>query len=240
MKKVGKILCVMLLIVLLAAAGCGLYISDYYRSDGKALSAMASNDVVSVETADGITVISPALPEAGFIFYPGGKVEYTAYAPLMQSLAREGILCVLVEMPGNLAVLDMNAAEGIPERFPEIDRWYIGGHSLGGSIAASYAAEHTEDYEGLILLAAYSTADLTDSGLKVLLVRGDQDGVLNLEKYENSLSNLPEDSFEWVVYGGNHAGFGSYGHQDGDGGAAISAEEQISQTVQAILDLMRT
>ena len=120
MKKVGKILCVMLLIVLLAAAGCSLYISDYYRSDGNALSAMASNDVVGVETADGITVISPALPEAGFIFYPGGKVEYTAYAPLMQALAREGILCVLVEMPGNLAVLDMNAAEGIPERFPDL------------------------------------------------------------------------------------------------------------------------
>lgn len=238
MKKGRKILCSLLILVLLAAVGCGVYICDYHRADDAAMAAMASDETVTVESDNGMTVFSPALPEAGLIFYPGGKVEYTAYAPLMKALAQEGLLCVLVEMPGNLAVLDVNAAEDIPDRYPGIGTWYIGGHSLGGSMAASYVSEHRQDYDGLILLAAYSTADLKDSGLSVLLVRGDRDGVLNLTKYEDSLSNLPHGTCEWIIYGGNHAQFGSYGHQEGDGDAAISAGEQIAQTVQAVLGLM--
>ena len=82
--------------------------------------------------------------KCGFIFYPGGKVEYTAYAPLM---------CVLLKMPLNLAVLDVNAADSVFDMFPEISSWYIGGHSLGGSMAASYALENTDKLEGLVLLA---------------------------------------------------------------------------------------
>ena len=240
MKKGRKFLVCMLLIVLLCSLGCGIYIHDYYHADETATAAMVSDECISVQTADGITVFSPALPEAGFIFYPGGKVEYSAYAPLMLALARENILCVLVEMPGNLAVLDVNAAEDIPGMFPEIDRWYIGGHSLGGSMAASFAAKYHRDYEGLILLAAYSTADLTDTDLNVLLLRCDRDGVLNMEKYDKYLPNLPESTLELVIPGGNHAQFGSYGQQEGDGTATISAEEQITQTVQAILELINT
>ena len=105
-------------------------------------------------------------------------MEHTAYAPLMKELAEKDILCVLVKMPFHLAVFDINAADGIREQFPEIKSWYIGGHSLGGSMAASYVSKHTEDFEGLVLLAAYSTEDLSDSGLKVLSVYGSEDGVL--------------------------------------------------------------
>ena len=107
------------------------------------------------------------------------KVENTAYAPLLHDLAEDGILCVLVKMPCNLAVLDRNAADSIPERFSEVTDWYIGGHSLGGAMAASYAAKHTDELDGLVLLAAYSTADLTDSGLRVYAAYGSEDGVLN-------------------------------------------------------------
>jgi len=238
MKKVAKIICILLAGILLCGAGCGIYLSDYYRAAPEAAAAMESDPMVQVQTGEGRIVFSPAEPEAGFLFYPGGKVEYTAYAPLMRALAENGILCVLLEMPGNLAVLDMDAAEGIPEQFPSIRNWYIGGHSLGGSMAAAYVSEHSDDFEGLILLAAYSTADLSDTGLKVLLLRGDQDGVLNLEKYEKNLKNLPEYSFECVISGGNHASFGSYGHQEGDGTPGISPEEQIRQTVQEILTVM--
>ncbi|MBQ3601265.1 MAG: alpha/beta hydrolase, partial [Lachnospiraceae bacterium] len=112
------------------------------------------------------------------MFYPGGKVEYTAYLPLMNSLAEEGILCVLLKMPFNLAVLDMNAADGIQEQFPEIENWYIGGHSLGGAMAASYLETHANDYQGLILLGSYSTADLSTTELEVLSIYGSEDTVL--------------------------------------------------------------
>lgn len=93
-------------------------------------------------------------PTAGFIFYPGGKVEHTAYAPLMKRLSDAGVLCVLTEMPFNLAALDMNAAEGIVKAYPQVDRCHIGGHSLGGSLAASYAADHADELAGVVLLAA--------------------------------------------------------------------------------------
>ena len=161
-------------------------------------------------------------------------MENTAYAPLLHKLADEGILCVLVKMPCNLAVLDTNAADGIPEEFPEVDSWYIGGHSLGGAIAASYAAKHVDELDGLILLAAYSTADLTDSGLQVFSAYGSEDGVLNRGKYETNRANLPADTVEMLINGGCHAGFGSYGPQTGDGTPTISAEDQQQQTADAL------
>ena len=106
-------------------------------------------------------------------------------------------------------------------------------------MAASYVSKHTEDFEGLVLLAAYSTEDLSDSGLKVLSVYGSEDGVLNREKYEEYRDNLPEHTVEKVIEGGNHAGFGSYGEQEGDGQAKISQEEQIEVTVEKIKNYIK-
>jgi pimeloyl-ACP methyl ester carboxylesterase len=131
-------------------------------------------------------------------------------------------------------VLDMDAAAGIPEQFPEIENWYIGGHSLGGSMAASYLAKHTDVYAGLVLLGSYSTADLSGSELSVLSIYGSEDQVMNREKYAEYRANLPEKTAEVVIPGGNHAQFGDYGEQAGDGKAQISAQEQQQQTVDAI------
>lgn len=183
-----------------------------------------------------VETFTPAKPVAGLIFYPGGKVEYTAYAPLLHSLAEQGVLCVLVRMPCNLAVLNIDAADGIQEEFPGIENWYIGGHSLGGSMAASYAAEHAEDYKGLILLAAYAAEDIGQSRLKVISVYGDKDGVLDMEKYTDNLKNLPEDMEEHIIEGGCHAQYGSYGTQKGDGIPQISGKEQMEITAGLIIE----
>ena len=225
-----------LVAVLLALVfGCIVYVSDCYSAEGTAVAAMAGSETVSVQKMDKMTVFSPENPTAGFLFYPGGKVEPTAYAPLMLALAERDVLCVLIPMPCNLAVLNPNAAEGIQEQFPEIENWYIGGHSLGGSMAASYGAKHPGQLKGLVLLAAYSTADLTDSGLDVLSMYGSEDGVLNMEKYGNCRKNLPETAVEVMIQGGNHASFGSYGAQDGDGEASISTAQQIQCTAEEIV-----
>lgn len=126
-----------LLVVLLAVCiAFGVYVNDYYHADPAAEDALVSDRFVSVTEQNGNRVFAPESPTAGLIFYPGGKVENTAYAPLLHDLAEDGILCVLVKMPCNLAVLDRNAADGIPERFSEVTDWYIGGHSLGGAMAA--------------------------------------------------------------------------------------------------------
>lgn len=221
------------------SAVSGVYLCDYYPADAESIHAFTAESSVTVfRMENGYFVAEPETADTGLIFYPGGKVAHDAYLPLMDALASRGILCVLVEMPCRLAVLDMDAAEGIPEQYPQIENWYIGGHSLGGAMAASYLSEHSDEFEGLVLLGAYSTADLSETGLSVLSVYGSEDLVMNREKYNTCLDNLPEDFTQTVLDGGCHAYFGMYGAQDGDGTPRITNEEQILLTADAILAMI--
>ena len=241
-KRKRKIFIITTSIVLALAmivGACAIYLGDYYRADNEAISVFLPQGTTWKEEPDGRIVFEPEGAEKGFIFYPGGKVEYTAYIPLMQACAEEGILCVLLEMPFNLAVLDVNAADGIQKEYPGIEEWYIGGHSLGGSMAASYLADHVDEYAGLILLGSYSTADLSDTELDVLSIYGSEDKVLNREKYDKNKSNLPENFTEVIIEGGCHAYFGMYGAQDGDGTPTISNHEQIRLTVESIIKVLK-
>lgn len=232
--KNKKLIITFIIFVILYLVGF-TYVNDYYRATPKALNATLSTSTVTVHEIENHTLVfEPQEIKDGFIFYPGGKVDYTAYAPLLHSLAENGTLCFLVQMPFNLAVLDMNAADGIQSLYPEVKDWYIGGHSLGGSMAASYASKHLDDYKGLVLLAAYSTVDLSHSNLDVLSIYGSNDKVLNLEKYEAYKTNLPENFSEYVIPGGCHAYFGSYGLQKGDGLATLTNDEQIEITAYLI------
>ena len=222
---------------------CGVfwaYAADFYRADDIAMAAISSAATVTIVQKGNTLDYIPEDAETGLIFYPGGKVEYTAYAPLTRALADNGVLGVLVRMPLNLAVLDVNAANSIPEQYPQINHWYIGGHSLGGSMAASHAANNTSAYDGLVLLASYSTADLRASGLPVISIFGSQDGVLNMEKYAEYRCNLPAAFEEHIIEGGCHAGFGSYGTQDGDGVPTITGEAQIAETVRLLTAFFNT
>ncbi|MGN0906047.1 MAG: alpha/beta hydrolase, partial [Bullifex sp.] len=191
--------------------------------------------LIETETQDEIVFGSS---ERALIFYPGGKVAPEAYAPLAKALSREGIMCIIVKMPFNLAVFSPDKADVIRDNHPEVRTWYIGGHSLGGSMASSNAAKNPDSYDALILLASYSVSDISDSGLKVLSLYGSNDGVLKLEKYASSRSNLPEDFREVVIEGGNHAQFGSYGKQNGDNDAMITPEEQMNIAVREILSFL--
>ena len=216
-----------------------IYVGDYYRADEGAIAAFNADENISVLLSDnGNIIFEPQNATRGFIFYPGGKVEHRAYEPLLAELAGEGVLCVIVKMPFNLAVLNMNAADGIREQYPTIEDWYIGGHSLGGSMAASYLEKNAEDYEGLILLGSYSTADLSKTDLEVLSIYGSEDKVMNREKYDENKSNLPSGFIEIVIEGGCHAYFGMYGAQDGDGIPTISGADQIHATAEAIINMM--
>ena len=227
-------------LLLALLAGTAVYLGRYYHASEDALALLSHPaEGITVEELPGERLLfRPEQPTAGLIFYPGGKVEDAAYAPLLEAFARRGILCVLVHMPFHLAVFSVNAADGIARDYPEVPRWYIGGHSLGGVIASRYIAAHPENLEGLLLLAAWSTEDLSESGLSVLSVVGTEDGVLNREKLEENRSNLPADAgFVWIE-GGNHAQFGSYGPQRGDNIAAISPRAQWEQTADAVAQWM--
>lgn len=237
-KKIA--LSIIVVLILSLVGGTVYYINDYYRAEDVAVSLISTpNTSVTVTEENGVFTFAPQNATKGVIFYPGGKVEAESYAPLMHSLAEKGVFTVLVTMPGNLAVLDMNAADGICEQYPEIENWYMAGHSLGGSMATSYIAKNPEDFDGIILLASYSTADLSKSDLKVLSIYGSNDGVLNLEKYEEYKPNLPADFDEIIIDGGCHAYFGAYGEQEGDGEAQITREEQIEITVDEITKFIK-
>lgn len=172
--------------------------------------------------------------KAGFMFYPGGKVDCDAYAPLLAECASKGILSVVVKMPFNLAVFGINRGLEVLEILPyEIDNWYIGGHSLGGSMAASCAANNPDVFDGIIFLAAYSTLDI--SNFRVLSVYGSEDEIMETRNYEKYHHNLPTaisgKLIERRIDGGNHSYFGMYGKQNGDGDETISNVKQIKDTV---------
>lgn len=205
------------------------YTGDYYRA--KEYGA----EVECTEETEDYIVYGEKESASGLIFYPGAKVEETAYAPILNALAETGICCVVVKMPYHLAVFDSDAAEQVMEDIPGVAHWYLGGHSLGGAMAANYAAKQEEALEGLVLLAAYPTRELEE--LPVLSIYGSEDGVLNREKYEKSIG-LSHVLTERVIEGGNHAGFGDYGPQKGDGTALVSEEEQWQETVDYILNFM--
>lgn len=224
-----------LVLVIAIISVCAIYLMDYYKADTETIEAFLP-DVLWSEEKGGEIVVGNGDATRGLIFYPGGKVEHTAYVPLMKACAELGILCVIVEMPFRLAVFDVNAADGIKERYPQIESWYIGGHSLGGSMAASYLANNSDSYEGLILLGSYSTADLSDCGIRALSVYGSEDKVMNREKYAEYKENLPENFTELVIEGGCHAYFGMYGAQHGDGAPTVTNTEQIKITARTISD----
>ena len=232
-RRSGVLWIVAAVLLLLTAAGT-VYVGDYYHASPEA-AALLTEDLpgITVSAEKGRIVFRPEDPAAGLIFYPGGKVEHTAYAPLMAEFARRGFLCVLIDMPLRLAFLNINAADAVYADFPEIDRWFLAGHSLGGVAGGAYAAGHADKLSGLILLASYTTSNLKESGIKVLSVYGSEDGVLNLEAYAKNRSNLPGDSAEVIIPGGCHAYFGSYGDQKGDGLPSISGVEQIRFTADA-------
>lgn len=176
--------------------------------------------------------------EAGIIFYPGARVDYHAYLPFLTLCAEKGTACYIVKMPMNFAFLDSRAAEKFPILHPEIKHWYIAGHSLGGAIAASYLHRHQKNFDGLILLASFSTNDFSTSGIKVLSIYGSKDGVLKMKRYQKNKKNLPPEGnglTQIIIEGGNHSQFGDYGEQKGDQKPEITSQEQQQRTAEEII-----
>jgi len=179
-------------------------------------------------------------PTTGLIIYPGGRVDYRSYAPLAYNIAIQGYLVIIVRMPFNMAVFNANAANDIILHYPEIKVWVVGGHSLGGTMAAQFAYYHPTLIRGLALWAAYPAlgTDLSRSNVKVLTIRGTNDGLVSAVQIDKSLERLPKDTIRLEIVGGNHAQFGFYGNQPGDHEATISRNIQQSQIIGAMGQLL--
>lgn len=224
-RRIGSILLVLLLLL---GGAFFLYTGNYYHADSTAIDPII--DSPNYSTDENLSILTPDDPNGtGFIFYPGAKVEDTAYLPLLSQLCQQGITCILVDMPFHLAIFHQNAADNVYAKFPGITHWFIGGHSLGGAMASSYYSSHENQLDGLILLGAYIYKDVPVQ--QAITIYGSEDHVLDRSKI-----TYTENVF--VIEGGNHDQFGNYGKQSGDGTALISSQEQQEETVQYILTFM--
>ena len=229
-------------LLILVGVAFVLWASAAAKPMPEALAATAPDAQVQTET-DPWLVFRPSErePTIGLILYPGGRVDSRAYAPTARALAEEGYLVVIVPMPLNLAVLAPGRAAQVIAAFPDVRSWAVGGHSLGGAMAANFAHKNPEQVRGLVLWAAYPAAsdDLTDDQLAAVSIYGTRDGLATLDKIDASRPLLPPDT-EWVaIQGGNHAQFGWYGPQAGDHEATISRKEQQAQILAATRQLLQ-
>jgi hypothetical protein len=205
-----------------------IYSSDYYRADEVANDVLQRKAVTRVK--DNLIMLSPTVPgDTAVIFYPGAKVEFIAYLPLLEKIKQtSNVTCILVKMPFNMAIFDANAADAIIDQFPDIENWYLAGHSMGGAMASDYASKHQDKVKGLILLGAYIYGNYPAE--KALTVYGSFN--TSVEEKINYSENIV------VIEGGNHAQFGNYGKQKGDPDATISSEEQQNIAVEAISEFL--
>ena len=206
----------------------------------EANAALASTPTVTFTEDDGNLVYTPVgpPPRMGLVLYPGGKVPSAAYAPQARAIAHLGYLVVVVSVPFNLAVFGIDSAEPVIADHPEIHHWAVGGHSLGGSMAAQFIDSHPGQVEGLVLWASYSAADLSSDGLTVLSAYGTLDtGVSNYTSPAN-LTKLGTDVTLAVIDGGNHEQMGWYTGQPNDPPATISRADQQAQVVAATVRLL--
>ena len=222
----------------------------------------ATNLIID-ETTDFISLQStqPSENPIDVLFYPGGLVDPHAYIEALAGLLPSVNTIVIAKHDANLAVLDSNKADDfLGESASDENRIKVlMGHSLGGAMACSYVSNNLEVFDGVVLMAAYPTENfsLVEYQGSVLSLTGSLDGVLDTETFEENKAFLPSgeivsniDSFPttldanttvyYEIEGGNHAQFGSYGEQNGDGIATISADNQQQEVTEVILAFFKS
>lgn len=238
-KKVPMVLHIVISVVsglLVLTIAAGIYLNKHYSADNDAVAVFANSGDISVSENDNALFIDSRGEDTAFIFYPGAKVDSEAYLPLMKKLAGNGVDCFILKPPFRLSVFDMNAADKIIDSY-DYKNIIVSGHSMGGVAASSYATDNPERVDGIVLLASYSNSKISDS-IPLLSVYGSEDKVLDKDAYNSAKANFPKDFEEVVIKGGNHACFGNYGEQSGDGKATITHDEQQDDTVGAVVDFL--
>jgi hypothetical protein len=214
------------------------------NATAEASAAMESDATVEVTRDQNFAFVpvgaaaDPDKANTAFIIYPGGLVDPVAYAVYASAVARAGYLTFITPMPLDLAVLNTNAAQLVIDQNPQITNWVIGGHSLGGAMAATFVASNPDLIQGLVLLASYPNGDLSGWDGQAVSIYGTVDGVASNEDVLAAAPLLPPDTAFVPIEGGNHAQFGDYGAQSGDNAATISPAEQMRQAVEATVALL--
>lgn len=230
------------LTLLLALGGVALVIwaRQFTAADPAAAAALSNNDAVTVQRDEWVAFQPREIDAStGVIFYPGGKADPMAYAPILSRIAAEGYLVVLTPMPLNLAILAPDRAESVIARYPAIKRWTIAGHSLGGVLACAFASEHREQLAGLVLWASYPAPmdDLSGSALPALSIYATRDELTRPDDIERSRARLPGATTYVEITGGDHWNFGHFTIDRST--ASMSREEQQTMILDATLAFLR-
>lgn len=226
-------------IIVIGIVGLFIWANDSYKPQALAKEALISDNTVEVKI-DKFISFTPKNIEVtkGFIFYPGAKVDPESYAPLCRKIAEQGYEVVIVKMPMNLAIFSYNRGEKVIDEYSNIKKWVVGGHSLGGTMAAKFASENSA-VDGVVLLSSYPIGDeLKSMGKEVLSIWGSKDGIVNFEKLIKSKEKLPEDTTYVEIEGANHSQFGDYGEQRGDDTPIINRKEQMDIAAKDIIKFM--
>lgn len=190
---------------------------------------------------DGQLVFRPSSPaDRGLVYYPGGLVDPEAYAVTAQGIADAGYLVVIPKMPLNLAFMGINRADAIRADYPEVESWVIGGHSLGGAMAAEYAKNNVDSLDGLIMFASYpaNNEEFVNFPIPILTIIGSEDpGAPQQEAFYEAIG---DSATRFIILGGNHRQYADYSFQKDDGIATISAAEQQDQIIAATVQFLDT
>jgi hypothetical protein len=239
MKWFKRILLGLLIVLAVLVIGFVIWALNPLQPTSDALAALESDANVTVTQTNNYVAFMPAdtKPTKAFVFYPGGHVDYRAYAAPLHKLAGQGYLAILLPVRLNLAFFDINAADRAIPDFPEIQDWAVGGHSLGGVAASLYAKNH-DNLDGMVYWASYPADDaLKNSKLESTSIYGTLD-MGGVQQFQSSAALLPSDTKFVVIEGGNHSQFGNYGLQPGDNLATIPWQEQQAQAVDATARLL--
>lgn len=244
--KLRKIWCIGGLIAMMGIVGWCLIA---FQASADARGALLSNDRVKVTRHDRYwTFIANASADqsVGFLFFPGSLVEPAAYAPLAQAIARHGYPVALVELPRRGAFGGADGEEIIlrarqsMKQMPDVSKWIISGHSLGGAVASRFVKEDVSGVAGLVLVGTSHPRKFSLAHLKVPVMKilGTRDGLAGTAKSELTRRNLPASTRWIIIEGGNHSQFGYYGFQPGDKTAKISRDQQQEAMINAILETL--
>lgn len=244
MKKFFKIfkivLATILSIIVLFSISFLIYANIYYHASDVD-DYLKTDDYVTVTETDKYISFMPneGKAKAGIIFYCGAKVEEKAYSEMMYDLAKLNIFTAIVKTPLRFSFFNLNGADYIYNDYKDkVEYFYLAGHSLGGVTASDYLSKNIDNYQGIIFLASYSNKNFKNSKIWSLSIYGSNDYVLDRNKYAKAKEKLPKNNYEYIIEGGNHANFASYGDQHKDGKASIERKEQINLTVLKIVEFI--
>lgn len=226
-----------LLLVVLLVVGLVVWSrTGVMAAEPRPLQSVQEDPGIAFSEEDDAVVLRPTASTAGatgLVFYPGAKVAPEAYAARLSRLVTQDGMTVVVVKPWlNLALFDRRDLTTFTGLAPAVHSWLVGGHSMGGVRACQVADD--DAVAGLLLLASYCAADLSGSSLPVLSISGREDGLSTPEKVGRARDTLPADAELVEVDGANHASFGDYGAQPGDGTATISDEEMTELVAEEV------